>query len=186
MKVLLTIPFILSLSMCPGPKVDNREASLRPVDPRIETCSAGSSVKISAEAEADLTKILEGQGSVTGTVEREVETMISQAAGNSLSGAQLVQAQENYLRCLRDEAELAASIAKPWENYSSNQCTAFAHCEDTRMAMVATCRTELQKANQPYRECYSNLTSKLVACFSVKNADQLQLARSFCEANYNI
>lgn len=186
MKSLAILSLLLPLSICSDPNVGDNRGALRPVDPRIEICSAGSAVQLSAEAKIDLDDILKRQGGVTGTVERKVETLISQAAGSALTGPDLVQAQSNYLACLREEANLAARNSKPWENYSAKQCTAYAGCEANRMAHVTSCREELQRVGQPYKECYSNLTNRLVACFDVQNADQLQLARSFCEVNYNL
>lgn len=185
MKLLVTIPFLMTLSICSSPPPTNDRGALRPVDPRIEICSAGSAVSISANAGADLTEVLKGQGSVNATVERKVETMISQAANNTLTGEQLVSAQENYLACLKDEAERTTRNAKPWQSYSAKQCKAYAMCEESRMAKVRICREEFQRAGQPSGECSDNLTQRLAGCFEVGNSDELELARSFCEVNYN-
>ena len=165
--------------------------ALRPVDPRIETCSAGSSVALSTEAKLDLSDLLTRQnGMVNATVQRKLSTMISDAAGDSLTGADLVKAQENYLACLRDEADRSARASAPWKHLSDAECRAAYACEDQNIAQFRTCQDvafemyqegaiDKPRARAAISDCRGVIADN-PGCYQAGAGAQLKTARALC------
>ena len=90
---------VLVLASC-----GNQPNVLRPVDPRIEVCGISTGVKVSAGAKADLSRMLsEGKGELSASAEREVKNILIEALKDKLTGKEIIQFQENYFACLRDQ-----------------------------------------------------------------------------------
>jgi len=177
---------LMALAGCP----DRTAGTLRPVDPRIEVCSAGATVSLSAEVKGELTEIIGESGSITGELERDVKTTLSSATTDQLSGAQLVRFQENYLQCLRDESASQVSMER-WETLTLAECQDAKACEADVMAGIRICTEEVraigreqgwseQRTSATAVDCFSE-TSTLPGCFRTDDIATLKLSRSRCE-----
>lgn len=191
--VFLMVPLIagLGLAACQPDPGDDRQSLIRPVDPRIEICSAGSTVTLSATAKADLSDLLRsGNGEITAETEREVRTILSDNAGGALTGDDLVRALDTYTACLRDEADRQARQAAPWKHLTAAECTAAYACEGQNMAQYRTCQDVVYEmytegsigkahAQNALRDC-NGMLAENSACYQAGAGAQLKTARALC------
>lgn len=189
----VSLPLVLGLTLaaCQSDPGDDRQSLIRPVDPRIEICSAGSTVTLSATAKADLSHLLRtGNGEITGETERKVRTILTDNAGGALTGDALVRALDTYTACLRDEADRQAQQAAPWKHLTAAECTAAYSCEGQNMAQYRTCQDVVYEmytegsigkshAQNALRDC-NGMLAENSACYQAGPGAQLKTARALC------
>jgi hypothetical protein len=189
----VSLPLVLGLALaaCQSDPGDTRQSLIRPVDPRIETCSAGSTVTLSAKAKADLSDLLRsGNGEMTIETEREVRTILTDNAGGALTGDDLVRALDTYTACLRDEADRQARREAPWKFLTAAECSAAYACEAQNMAQYRTCQEVVYEmytegsigkshAQTALRDC-NGMLAENSACYQAGPGAQLKTSRALC------
>ncbi len=190
--VSLPLVFGLTLAACQSDPGDDRQSLIRPVDPRIEICSAGSTVTLSATAKADLSELLRtGNGEITTQTERQVRTILTDNAGGALSGDALNRALDTYTACLRDEADRQARREAPWNHLTAAECTAAYSCEGQNMAQYRICQSvvyemyqegkiDLAYARRTLGDC-NGIIADNAGCYQATSSTQLKTARGLCE-----
>ncbi len=167
---------MMLLAGCPG--IPRESSSGLSVDPRVEVCSLGTKVSLSTNAKASISKILEGEAALDGSVSREIETIFSKAGADQLSQENLVKAQQQFYDCLASESERELAASKPWVLMTSEQCTAAYQCEDRVMSKYRTC-LDITGGDS---NCNSGLAQNS-SCWGVSR-DNLSIARSTCSAKF--
>ncbi|MBI1418294.1 MAG: hypothetical protein GC146_13820 [Limimaricola sp.] len=144
---------------------------------------------MSAQAQVDLSRILDGEGGLDASASRQITGILQSEAGGRLSGAELLTYQQNYLACIAAEGDRAqASRAAPWENPTPAQCRLAQDCEGRIMAGVNTCLLVVAdeaaaRGLDPtplQADCFGR-TSQVAACYRA-DSQTLPLARSHCDA----
>ena len=138
---------------CPDPKPTPPVSRETPsVSDRIAVCNGGVTRVYGAEVSADLSRILEGQGELTGEVKEEIKGLF--LSRENLGEESALAAYDKYLDCLAQERIFIEKQSQNRGDFGLTelQCRSFARCESGVMSKVKSCREVVQEEARSERE----------------------------------